>query len=276
MGINLQQSSATVFPTALPNGTTATKQTPFSADGKVATNSYVDDITVVEFIDDFIGIQGNAAVTTEANLFCDTPWAMQQISGGTQTVNQGTASFANPGILSMTTSAVSGQGLAVWKSNASGGANIIASLGALGSNAGWELHSWFSLSGVATICFRLGVCSSGQALSSPPGDGIWVEFDTANTGNSDTDYTWVTSKATTRSYGTTGSIATDTAFHHVRIRSVVAGTILFSIDGGTEFSTTTNVTSQGLGLFIQVLARTTSARTLNVDKVVYRAITGRT
>jgi len=75
------------------------------------------------------------------------------------------------------------------------------------------------------------------------------------------------------------SIAADSSFHHFRIRSVVAGTILFSVDGGSETAISTNVPGflVSLGPFMQGIVRQNSTGVIVfVDFYSFIARTGRT
>jgi len=58
-------------------------------------------------------------------------------------------------------------------------------------------------------------------------------------------------------------------------RQKVAGTILFSVDGGTETSISTDVPTVGLDVFIQLISRT-GIRDMFIDFISYSATTGRT
>jgi hypothetical protein len=145
----------------------------------------------------------------------------------------------------------------------------------LGSNAGWQYDVIFQLASTSNICFRAGVCSAEQNAVDGPGNFIGVEYDTANA-NSNTDFTWKTTSATTSNYSTTNSKAADTSFHHVRFRSTTAGTILFSIDGGTETAVSTDVPTASMNVVVQLLTRTSSTASAVLDFVSYVAASGRT
>jgi hypothetical protein len=265
---------------ALANTMTATTQSINDNSTNLATTGYVDrmgpgGVGSVGFIDDFLTNFGSGSITTATGINTDQGWIAVQVAGGTQTVSSSNdASFTNPGQLTVNAaSAVSGQGLALFQGNAAGGSGI---LGALGSNAGWDLHIIVKLSQTTLCSIRFGVAKAGQAASDSPTDGMYFEYNTANTGNSDTKYTAVTRSASTSTYTTTNQIAADTSFHHFRIRSTVTGTIRFSVDGGTEDAVSTNVSTANMTPFFQIITRTTAAKSAVLDYFSYLAATGRT
>jgi hypothetical protein len=161
---------------------------------------------------------------------------------------------------------VSGNGAAIYKSTQ-------APLGRLDNNAPWEFDVILALNQTATCAIRAGVCQSPNG--SNPGDGLWVEYDSSNTGNSDTDFTWATKQSGTTNYYTSHAIAADTLFHHFRIRSISAGTVLFSVDGGAEAPVTTQLPILALQPFVQVFTRANTFISAIVDLVSYEAATGR-
>jgi hypothetical protein len=270
---NLQAATAgnLAAAVAVPNGTSATTQAAFDNSTKLCTTAYADagekGAGSTGFKEDFIAAPANSTPGSGQIVF-DTAWQQHDIVSATGTIGAATGTFANPGQLTLTTGlAGSGDGIVIYK-------NTAAPLGNLGGNAGWEINIYFKL-GQTTLCaVRAGVCAAASVTSDPPTDGMWVEYDTANA-SSNADFTWVTASGSVYSYATTNSIAADTNMHHIRIRSTVAGTIGFQIDGGTEFTTTTDVTTGNLVPFFEVLTRTTAAKTATFDFFSYIAATGR-
>lgn len=59
----------------------------------------------------------------------------------------------------------------------------------------------------------------------------------------------------------------DTSYHRYRIRCAVAGTILFSVDGGAESSITTNVPSAKLGMGFRIASTNASDHAMYIDYV---------
>jgi hypothetical protein len=217
----------------------------------------------------------NLTVTGAQIAQCDTNWEVSPTAGGGTTglFAAQAATFANPGQLRLTTPATSGQGITLYKSAAGTGGT--GSLGNLFANAGWDSNFIVQSGvGVTAICIRLGFCIAGATNGDAPTDWFGMEFDTANTGNTDTKFTWVTSTASTPTYSTVNAKVADTSFHRFRFRSLVAGTVLMSVDGGTETSVTPN--NAGVGIFLQVIPRGAVAQRLVVDYVSYVAATGRT
>jgi hypothetical protein len=152
------------------------------------------------------------------------------------------------------------------------GANI-GPFGNLGGNAGWDCHMILKQSAGTGFAFRAGLVGSGQRVGDAPTSGIWVRFDNAS---NDTQYTFETRAASTSTTSTTNSVANDTNFHHFRIRSTAAGTILFSVDGGTETSVATNVPTTAQMPCVQVLNRGGAAVTLTLDFFSFSSTTTRT
>lgn len=261
---------------AQPSGSAATVS-PGNNSGAVATTQYVDrgvwGWNQVGFKEDFLNTPGSA-ISTAVVWTADTTWIAAQVSGGSTTTSQNLShTFLNPGQVSFTTPAISGQGVYIGKGNLAGSAGTF---GALGSNAGWELNWIAKISATTNICLRIGLVGTGQAAADAPTGGIYVEYDTANTGNTNTNFTWVTRSASTPTYSTTNAIAADTNFHRFRIRSLVAGTILFSVDGGTEASIATNVPTVIMAPFFQVITRTTATATATLDFCSFVSTNART
>lgn len=258
----------------IPSAAAATTQTPFNNSTAVATTAYVDanfkGPGITGFREDFIANPESASViSTGTTVVFDTCWqAHQLLVNGTLTGISGT--FTNPGICQMTTGATgTGDGLTLHKDQAT-----IGPLGILGGNAGWEIDLVFQLVQITACALRIGV-SDGSSLTDPPNNGMWVEFDTANTGNTDADFTLVTRSSSVSAY-TKSTVAADTNFHSVKIFSTVAGTISMTVDGGSVLTTTTDVSISVMEPFIQVLTRTAGAKSLNMDFYSYTAKTGRT
>lgn len=255
---------------ALTGTPTAPTKAAFSNNTDIASAAYVDNnfkgVSVSGFREDFIAnMGGSSTVTTVVVNEYDTNWAVAQISAGSQVITSADASFANPGQIIITTSATSGQGMGLFR----GGPAGRGVFGALGSNAGWEFNAIFKLSQTTNCAVRMGLMKGGQEVTDPPSDGMYVEYDTANTGNTSTDFTWVTRSAGTPNYSTVNAIAADTNFHHFRIRSLVAGTILFSVDGGTETSIATDVSTANMTVVLQILTRTSGTAACTLDFISF-------
>ena len=227
---------------------------------------------VTGFSDDFLTVVTATINTTRVLVGGDTPWVCAALVGTTNAFTSAATTFANPGIAELLTQAIVGDGLYIAKNNgASGG------FGNLSANAGWEANFIFKLVQTTDVCIRMGFTNNPASDTDTAFNAALVEYDSANA-SSNTDFTWVTSVGGVATYATTNSKAVDTSFHHVRIRSTVIGTIGFTIDGGTEFTTTTTVpTSAAMGLYFQIINRTANtAVSLIIDFASYMAATGRT
>lgn len=256
---------------ALTGSPTAPTQAVFSNDTKLATDAYADALIkgsgLTWFRDDFLSCP-TTAFTTAIVFQSETPWVAIQIVASC-TPSQSASTFTNQGQLKLTTGAVSGNGGALYKGNGA------ASVGALNTNAGWEWNAVLTLGAITNIAFRAGFVLQGQEAADTPTDGIWVRFDTTP---GDTLYTFECRAAgsSAGSTSTTNSIApVALTFAHLKIRSTVAGTILFSVNGGTETAISTNVPTGLLKPFFQVLTRTASAQFMTTDLVTYVAANGR-
>lgn len=104
---------------------------------------------------------------------------------------------------------------------------------------------------------RVGL-SANPVLDGGNGDGIWIErLASGTTLNAITRASSVQSSQPTITYSTN-------TFANVRIRRISATTIGFTVNGGTEIATTTNVTAVALQPFFQVY-NWTGASTKNLD-----------
>jgi hypothetical protein len=101
----------------------------------------VSDIlsNVTYFNDDFMGFGPNVTVSGTGNSpSSGGVWGTAPITGGTTgTIQNTTGTFQNPGQITLTTNAVSGNGVCMWAPQQGA-----ASLGILGSNAGWQADFW--------------------------------------------------------------------------------------------------------------------------------------
>ena len=246
----------------------------------VNQNLFLDG-SVAGFIEDFYSCVPTTVSATLANPVCDTGWDSAPITGGTTGTIQAdsTNSRQNPGTAIFTTTAVSGQGISLFKGD---GANGMAPLGILGGFAGWQMDIWFKIPATITnYCFRVGYCVSGQQAVDPPTGGTWFEYDTAN-GSSNSTIEFRTVNASTPTYTNTTITPTASHFYHVRIYSVTAGTLVWQIGdnngalSAASAGVTSNVdTTHACMPFIQLIPRTTAAVTLIVDRYAFTELTGR-
>jgi len=139
-------------------------------------------------------------------------------------------------------------------------------LGALGSYGSWDSIFSFRNNSVASTGMGLfvGYIVGG---SNVPGAGastarIGVEYDTSR---GDTDFMFVACNGTNCTRQSSG-VSFDTAWHKLRIRSQTAGTILFSLDGGTEVSIDTNVPTGALAPMFGVRTAESAAKRVETDR----------
>lgn len=239
----------------------------------IATTGYADRNfylpTVAGFRDDFLSSAGATTITAATLFSGETTWATTVVGSGTSTQSPADGTVANPGQVLLTTSAAgTGQGIVVYKSNH-------GPLGNLGGNAGWDFHAVIQLGSNTNVALRVGLVSTGSHASDAPTNGIWVQFDTANTASA-ANLTYTTAASSVYNYSNVNAVNADTNFHHIRIRSLVAGTILFSTDGGTETPIAVAITTNALCPFVQLISRTTGAKTANLDFISYASQTTRT
>lgn len=262
---------------ALTGAPTAPTQAAFDNSTKIATDAYADNnfkgVSVAGFRDDFLYGDVGASIGTVGTFKGDTIWTtLQIVAAATISASTNAATFANPGNATITTGTSSGNGAVVYKT---GGTSSTATLGALGSNAGWEMNFVFNLPSSGNIAIRVGTCIAGQNAGDAPTAGMYCEYDTANTGNSNTGYTLVTRNASTSSYAGNTTAPNTSGYDHIRIFSTVAGTISMQVNGGTIVTSSTNVSTAAQGIFLQLLTRTGSGKVMILDFVSYMAATGR-
>lgn len=231
-------------------------------------------------VEEFCTGQGNNGTFGVGAVFAfDQYWIESQIAAGTTgTFQRMDGTYQNPGTLLCTTPAVSGNGGAFGK----GDFNGRGPLGALGANAGWQYDTWIQTPATITsYATRHGLASgTNQFFIDAPTGGVWVEFDTANA-SSNTNWTLRTVNASTSTFVSTGVAVAASTWYHIRISSVVAGTILCQIGVanaalGAAVSSSTNVDATNVyTLMMQIIPRTTAAVTITLDRITFNATIGR-
>jgi hypothetical protein len=236
------------------------------------------EVGIAGFREDFIsgGTLLTTASTTPSVIAFDTPWIVQAIGNpSTAGVATGTLGLPNVGTVDLNVSpASSGDGMLMTN-------NVAGSLGdlafTLSGQINWQMDFIMqSPEGPTQECIRMGLCATSEGANDPPADGMWVRYDEAQ---GDTLFTWECRAGGTSTTSTANSIAVNSRYHHFRIRSLVAGTILFSVDGGLETAiSTNNVPDAPMLVFIQLLSRanTSNVAQMNVDFVSFTIATGRT
>lgn len=215
-----------------------------------------NDVTTLYVRDDFIGGNGSGGTIGELS------WSASSATAApTLTVVEGT--YPRFGQIKVETDTTANHDANIYLGTPSGS---IAKLGNLAANTNWDAYWIASLGSTALIRARFGFCY--QMLSGVlPTDGIWIGYDTSN---SDTNYVYETRAAST-STRTASAVAADTNFHKFRIRSTSAGTILFSVDGGSETGIATNVTTQNITPCAIVTTTTTAVKGFTADFFSFKA-----
>lgn len=113
----------------------------------------------------------------------------------------------------------------------------------------------------ADFTARIG-CDVASFASNPDANGIYFE----RIGGASPDANWygVTRASSSQTRVDTGS-AISTNWTTFRIRRTDASTIAFSINGGTEVTSTTNIPSTGMGPGLQLINLVGSSKTCDVD-----------
>ena len=205
------------LPDASANLTTGTPR-----DGLTTDNANLDfnplDTTMVFIREDW------TSRNDEGSYSGSYTWTVGNIAtGATGSAIDGV--WPNLGLKRMTTAAAAGDGGLL---HFTGQANA---LGALGSNAGWDSVWIFRINQTTATRLRVGFAAETATLT--PVEGFYVRYDT-NATYADTEWQLCarTSAGTETCYDT--NIAVDTSFHKIRIRSILAGKVGFTLDAGTE------------------------------------------
>jgi hypothetical protein len=209
-----------------------------------------EDDTLFWLRDDFAG--GGTSDGTIGEL----GWRLNSAGAGAAPLIGALRSPSNhPGVLTVSTTATSGQGGTLTLVETAAGTTAVFS--GLASAANWSLTAIFRLvvSGGAT--FAVGLI--GSATVSNPTEMIALRYDTAN---GDTQFNLACLAGGASAVVSLGAV--DSAYHKVRIRQTTVGTVLASLDSGTELAITTSANIPSLGLSPTWLLVTHSA----VSKVV--------
>jgi hypothetical protein len=215
----------------------------------------IDD-TVLWFREDF------PTVTTTNNQIGTYGWT-SSCSSGTVSVVSRTGASPFKKVYRMETGATSGN-LCQISLGSSG--TTATTLGALGSYGSWDSIFYFRHNSAASTNLGLfvGYLVGGSNM---PGAGaatarIGVEYDTSR---GDTNFMFVACNGSNCTRQSSG-VSFDTAWHKLRIRSQTAGTILFSLDEGTEVSINTNVPTSALAPFFGVRTAEAAAKRVEADR----------
>ncbi len=164
-------------------------------------------------------------------------FSLNQINGtGTLTWPQGQV-WPTAGWMRFGTGGTAGNGSSLTYGGSS--TLIVYFLPNLSGGAGWQFDWILRLNTLTNVGCKIGLTVGNQGRD--PGNGIGFRFDTnASYGAPDTQWTFWEEKAASTTVLASG-ITPDTNWHRFTLRCAVAGTVLFSIDGGTEQSLSTQI-----------------------------------
>lgn len=239
----------------LASGVTGTTQTPYDNSTKMATTAYVDQLRdpSVSYwnVDDFDFVTVNGISGTPVN--SHNTYFPRGSAGGTITCNTNPVPanmFA--GYCELDTSTALNGVLSL--------ANITAQ-GLFPLNATtFDFKIRSQLSTTASVGMYMGMAAVGGSVFDAAADYIAIRYDT---GLGDTNFMCVGSSG---GVTTTAIIAApDTAVHTFRIRSTTPGTILCSMDGGTEVSVSAHIPTVNIGYASEIWTHTTANASLTLD-----------
>ncbi len=204
----------------------------------------------VFFQDDFLPF------TPVSGNFFPNHWGKESIGAGSfNQVNNGWPRF---GVAELTTGTSSTNGYVLYGSD--NGSPGYYALEALSGNAGWDTTWIFKLSQTTLMRFRIGL-SAGDPSTVPSANAVGLRFDTTL---GDTGFNFFNRAAGSDTESTSNVATLDTNWHTLRMRSAVAGTVLFSMDGGTE-TPLAGMPTTSLRPVCQIVTATTAARVVQLD-----------
>lgn len=231
------------------------------------------DFSTYVIRDDFASIAQNTAITTATALTSEVKWGGAYIgAAGTGTFRQASLTdgihFGAAELFNAT--ATSGLGACMFL----GGGSLSPAL-LNPSSAIFDYKMIFKLGSATNIAFYSGfVPGTAQTTIPSAGTAVFCGF-RLDTSLGDTAFSFVRGAGATQTVAAT-SVAADTNWHTIRVRSVVAGTVLYSIDGGAETAVTTNLPNTTLDYAHQIINRTTASAVLTIDAFGMQIKTTRT
>jgi hypothetical protein len=219
------------------------------------------DATVLRLKDEFVG--SGSAPTGELG------WTT--VGTGCTPVNQ--ISVANhPGIIRQTTGSTSGASYCTLYLSQAG--SVWSDVTVAG---GWEVQWVVKIAAITGIAVSAGIAYPGSVAVIPPSHGYFVQY---NTNESNTNWTGKvrTNTTTGEAHVDLGVAPTSSDWFRIRVRSLVAGTILFSVSkNGCAFSAEKSICASGCDAtgtmdtnqmvpFVQTVTWTpATAATLDID-----------
>lgn len=217
-----------------------------------------------EWFEEFSAIAQNTAISSATSTYADTKWTVGAIGGGTgiwrnAQTQQDASHF---GVLQLTNStATTGMGVYIAKGGGSNAVGIIRPLTDL-----FDVQIAFMLGATATNAMYFGFVGGGSQSTIPATNATTFTGLRYDTSLSDTDFMVGSQSASTGDLVSSG-VAADTGWHTFRMRAAVAGTILFSIDGGTEVTVSTSINSGLLDIVLQQINRAAASSAIYVDYI---------
>lgn len=239
------------------------------------------DVSGAGFREDFVSstlLSTSNVTSAGVALNFDTQWFAQSRNGNATTAVLDNGQLPinvppNVGALKLSANNTNGDGLSVSKQ---------PPVLSYPSFAAWQIDIILSVGFFNTGCFRVGLAD--VPLNDGATNGTWVRYDTAQ---NDAYFTWetrsknVVTGVTDNVTSIQNSIPANPNFNHFRMRSLTAGTVLFSVNNGAEASLRVGVpnlpnTLVSLSPFIQLINRGNLLATLFVDFFSLDINTGRT
>lgn len=215
--------------------------------------------------DDFASVAQNTAITTTTSLVSETKWTAAQIGAATGILRNsvvGQLDGTHFGILELTNStATTALGVYIAKG---GGGNTSGVLNP--SSTLFDVQIAFKLAATATNAIYFGFVGTTAQATIPVTNAttfVGMRYDTSL---SDTAFMVGAQAASAGSLVTSGVLA-DTSWHKFRMRSAVAGTVLFSVDNSAEVSVSTNISNSVLDICFQQINRTAASATAYIDYI---------
>lgn len=226
------------------------------------------DPRVVWMADEFVGTAG----TTNSQSAGQLRWRQAVSGSGSSSVTAGV--FANPGLITLTTGAASGNG--IWL-NYNGSTALLGSL-VSNSDKPWEMVWVFKFpasTDYANTEMKLGI-GDQQSSSFPGSHAILLRFDTVAGDSTFKFVSRVSNSETTYDSGT----APDTNFHTFRIFTdgATPNKVLFQLDGGTVRAACASgcdinaiASSASAQPFAGIYTREAAAKNLTLDYFGFKA-----
>ena len=220
-----------------------------------------------EWFEDFSTVTQNTAITTTTSAQADGRWSASQ-SGAATCIFRGNSSMQDAnhmGVVELTNStATTGIGLAIFKG---GGGNSVGQFNP--TTALFDIQVAFKLAATTNTAMFIGLMANNAQATIPATNAstfIGLRYDTSVP---DSNYMWGAMGGSAGALTSSG-IAADTSWHRFRMRAAVAGTVLFSLDGGTEVAVSSNISNSITDFVIQQINRTSASAIIYIDYVAVK------